>query len=341
MTNPAQPPSSDSRTDSTSSWIAYHLYYHEDRDRALNALVHPLLAELWGGGTIDHFFFLRYDLGGPHLRLRVRPVVGREDRATAAIEQAADAFFASTPSTRSLDPVDIARRDTAILASDPNEHSSAVHPDNSWSREPFRPEVERYGGAELLDASIDFFAVSSLAALHHVDAEPGAPRGRQLPRMGRQLVRLAHGLARNASELAELLEGPGIFWRREMAAILERAEKMYHAQQDVFRRLVLSECEALRADTEHRILLTAAARRLRLEIHHAAPPVRRRIAGSQLHLLANRLGLGNPEEVYLTRILWLAIRDLLEAEHSLLETPVEEHRNLREILSECCADLDW
>ncbi len=51
-------------------WRSYHLFYHGDRDLVLR--LWPTLAPLILSRIVDSFFFLRYSLGGPHIRIRLR-----------------------------------------------------------------------------------------------------------------------------------------------------------------------------------------------------------------------------------------------------------------------------
>ena len=50
---------------------SYHVFYHGRLDQPLLQLVYPAVRELWLRGRCRRFFFIRYALGGPHLRLRL------------------------------------------------------------------------------------------------------------------------------------------------------------------------------------------------------------------------------------------------------------------------------
>src|SRR5687767_1719493 len=91
------------------SWISGHLYYHESLDRAVLGFVHPLVVSLVKDGQIDAFFFVRYGLGGPHIRLRLRVIPGARELALAAMQQSAHHFLDLAPSARSVDEEAIRR----------------------------------------------------------------------------------------------------------------------------------------------------------------------------------------------------------------------------------------
>src|SRR5689334_16190255 len=82
------------------SWMSAHLYYQGPLDLLLRELVVPLVRDLGGRGLLAQHFFLRYWQGGPHLRLRLRPV--ERDGAPAvvrrAVENAASGVFSKYPS---------------------------------------------------------------------------------------------------------------------------------------------------------------------------------------------------------------------------------------------------
>src|SRR4051812_47680502 len=46
--------------DPSHRWCSYHLYYHEDLDRAVIGFVLPTVLSVVSSGWIDSFFFIRY-----------------------------------------------------------------------------------------------------------------------------------------------------------------------------------------------------------------------------------------------------------------------------------------
>ncbi len=293
-------------------WLCYHLYYHEDLSRAILRFVRPAVASLVAAGSLESFFFIRYGLGGPHLRLRLLPAAGRGEAVAAAVEARAGGFLAEHPSTSRLDREALRRGSEAIVAADPHEVDAAVYPDNSFLALPFRPEVERYGGPERLAASLDFFAVSSAAALEVAARHEGAPRSRLLGVAFSLLVRQALGFAAGDAEWQaewQALVRYGVdSFGGAMPAIVAKADGVLAAQGDAFRQLFDRELALLQTGVAAGSVgaaawLGEAARRLSLAVGMADAAAHRRIGISQLHMTANRLGLSNPEEVYLSRIL--------------------------------------
>ena len=279
------------------SWVSGHLHYHESFVPVVRGFVQPLVASLVEDGSIDAFFFIRYGLGGPHVRLRLRVLPGARERALETMGEAALRFLELERSTRSLDEEAIRRRNAAFLADDPGE-GDAAYPDNSFRVVPFRPEVERYGGPDLFRASLDFFTLSSVAAIEFLSRHADAPRSVQLAQAFRLLLRQARGFAADETELADLLRYGVDSMGESLPRIVEKADAMARSQMDVFLSLFHDASSSAASD-----LLALGARGLSHVARSAGRATRAAIGGSQLHMTANRLGLINAEEVYLSRLL--------------------------------------
>jgi hypothetical protein len=287
------------------SWIACQFYYHEDLDFLLRNLLVPLVRDRLIRGDIARFYFVRYALGGPHVRLRL--LAGDQAGAGAllqGIEREAMSFFSRFPSRRSLAEEEIRRRNRAILAGDPSEHDDAIYPDNSFRAVAFHPELERYGGAENFQHSLDAFVLSSVTALETLEELSSQERSRRRAAFFRLLARQALGLADSGEELLALLSRLALPPSESWAPVAERADQAFAGKPKVFCRLLAGPGDDARA-----LLLSEGARRLRREIQTGDLQTWSRIAVSQLHMTANRLGLGNPEELYLGRLLYLSAQE--------------------------------
>lgn len=288
-------------------WLSYHLYYHEDLSRAVLGFVHPAVSSLLSAGWIDRFFFVRYGLGGPHVRLRLRPLPGHAPLIDRAVRGSAEAFLSRSPSTARLDPEALQRQTQAMLVGDPHETDATVYPDNTLVAAAFRPEVQRYGGPDLLPVSLDFFTVSSAAAIDFLVRSGAEPRSRQLILALRLLLAQALCFAIDEEELLALL-GYGVeSWGEEAPTILAKGDRVFAAQPDAFRGIFRQEIsDQLSTESPPDGLgpvLGEAARLLSQAVGREDRPTRKRIGVSQLHMTATRLGLGNLEEVYISRLL--------------------------------------
>ncbi|HVR95469.1 MAG TPA: lantibiotic dehydratase C-terminal domain-containing protein [Thermoanaerobaculia bacterium] len=301
-------------------YLALHLYHHEGLDPVVERFVHPLVASLATAGWIDGFFFVRYALGGPHVRLRLRlretsEIAKAIVRVREAMERAAEHFLADLPSTRSLEEEAIRRTNETILAHDSSESDAAVYPDNSFRLVPFHPEVERYGGPERFLLSLDFFTLSSVSALEFLACRrlasgSEATRARLLGQALGRLLNQALAFAADEAELADLLRFGMDWWGEALPKVVEKGGRVAEARRDDFFHLfdrslaeVVSVLSASPPSAGAAGLLVLGARRLSTAIGTADRAIRARIGASQLHLSANRLGLSNAEEVYLSRLL--------------------------------------
>lgn len=312
------------------SWLAFHLHYHERQDQLLEELLRPLAASLVKRGEIGSFFFVRYLLGGPHIRLRVR-LCGDGQAVAAEVQGAAERFFAAFPSRATLPEDKIRAINREILKNDPTERDEAVHPDNFVRPAPFHPEIDRYGGPELFPESLAFFAISSCRVLRWLHEKAGDSSSR-LSFAFHLLALQALGSSRDGQELLALVRYP--MAGREGGApalLIEKGDEAFERQKE-------SHVQALRRRIEAIVdgpLFSGellAERTLEGALREVG--TRRGILSSQLHMTANRLGLKNAEEIYLARLLWRTFSELASSEPALwgqLERSLGERAGSRSV----------
>jgi thiopeptide-type bacteriocin biosynthesis protein len=260
-----------------SEWLSFHLAYPAGNgDRLLTDRVRPTVRALWQEQRLASFFFLRHLLGGPHLRIRLRPAPGRREEVR---ERVAD---------------DLA--------------------DETIQELPFEPEVERYGGPERIGTSLDFFALQSARALRLLDHRSTVPPGEWLTVALRLEVRYILGFAGDFSDLEALIAEPAAALESGAELIRRRADEAFAASGEPLVRLLRGEIEKLGLAALSPLEDGEVARALRRELGEADRETRTRIFGSHLHLAANRLGLSRAEEAYLARILWCTFRRLEEVD---------------------------
>lgn len=285
------------------SWASFHLFHQGSRDRMLLDLVAPLVATLRRESRVNRFFFIRYGLGGPHVRLRLEIPTGQGESVRNRLATACADYFRRFPSDAALSEEEIRRTNRNLMANDPGAED-VVYPNDSWIEEPFRSERERYGGEALLDHSLDFFAVSSARVLLFLRSHADLLWPRRAPELFRLFTRYALGLSSNPEELVDRSRQPLISWGEHAPVIVVHADRVFERQRGAFLRLLASEIDAFVLPEEGNALDDAAmGHRLSWEVRMAPASVRRNIAVGQLHMTANRLGLINAEEVYLARMI--------------------------------------
>ena len=298
-----------------SNWRAYHLVYHADRTLMLRTLLYPLLVELLEQGLVDRFFFVRYGLGGPHIRLRWR----LKDEASAATAEAmlaeqASKFFSRWPSTEPQSPEKIRAVNRSLLSVDrlATETDTLVYNDNSWHRAPVQMEVERYGGPEFVDASLDLFCLSTIEVLELLQQHSQAGDGWKRTAMMGLALKLAWSLARSEEQFRQFVAYGKYFFGNTLARCVKEGEDLFAKRSEDMTEIMRSELKDLASGKEEfetsKLALGAAI--LAAHINSLEAGAYQYIAVSHIHMTANRLGILNPEEAYLSAILLRAVDTL-------------------------------
>ncbi|WBQ05865.1 thiopeptide-type bacteriocin biosynthesis protein [Kribbella sp. CA-293567] len=156
----------------TNDWVALHVFYASDANPILVEAVRPLVAELRRDELIDRWFFIKYWMEGPHLRVRFRPARPelREEvtkRATAAIE----AFLARRPALYDTDVDGLGDIYKKMYVAEYGEErfveeygvdgAMPFRPNNSVALLPYEQEFDRYGGPAGMELGEWHFEASS------------------------------------------------------------------------------------------------------------------------------------------------------------------------------------
>lgn len=261
-------------------WGSWHLYgiSPDNYVSVVSALLPQMVKEFSTLALVDGFFFIRYaDDQGHHVRVRFR--------------------FCG-PGSEASDHVD--RRISCMGT----PYGLTV------VKRQFEPEVSRYGGLDYLPLSLDFFCLSSLTAMNWLKLHADEPRSKQLSALMGLLVRQAVALARGVDELTLLLD---YFagWRAVMEAPTQHGNRTFESQPKLLTSLMRANIEAALSPEPLPKALIEGGRALSSATLGLPPKARRDILVSQMHMTANRLGLRNTEESYVTQILRRAFYCLL------------------------------
>ncbi|HEX2165103.1 MAG TPA: thiopeptide-type bacteriocin biosynthesis protein [Thermoanaerobaculia bacterium] len=277
LTGPATLPSAVKL--GASCWISYNLYTSSG-DEALRGVIAPAVADLLRRRSIRGFFFVRYfDERGPHLRVRL-------DVAESRLEEADAAFVAGV-----LSRLDAPTPGDRLLPSE------------------IELEVERYGGPAAHLAALDFFCLSSLHALEHVRRHHAARPVQRLKLATSLLLWQALGFARTVEELRALLD---YFsgWRPALAAVVAKADEAFDRHPEgwcelLHRAIRIADeaAESAAGDLGSAGAIFTASRGLSRQTEEVPSAARAELARSQMHMTANRIGLSNAWEIYLSQIL--------------------------------------
>ncbi|WP_433011798.1 thiopeptide-type bacteriocin biosynthesis protein [Kribbella sp. CA-294648] len=138
-------------------WVALHVFYASDSNPILVEAVRPLVEELRREELIDRWFFIKYWMEGPHLRVRFRPTrpelrAAVLARATAALQ----AFLDRRPALYDTDIDGLGDIYKKMYLAEYGEEryveeygadgQMPFRPNNSVAEMPYEREFDRYGG---------------------------------------------------------------------------------------------------------------------------------------------------------------------------------------------------
>jgi hypothetical protein len=297
--------------DRPTRWRAYHVFYHGDQDILLRRLVGPLTDELAGLGWIQEFYFVRYCLGGPHVRLRWSSTSeAHADAAEHLLARRVEQFFKLYPSLHPLPDDQVRSMNRNIIRHDPaaTDSDNRCYGDNCWLPFPPEFEIERYGGPDHFEASLHFFCQSTESVLELLRENAGRPEGWKRGVWLRLLLRLALGFSSGDREWFDLLAYAADDENAAFSGCIREGDAAFAGRRN---QLTVAARDARHSPgTGVYAALQRSAEELSRTVRSLPAARRRAVAGSHLHMTANRLGLWNAEEVYMSRIAWRAARDV-------------------------------
>lgn len=261
------------------TWLSYHIYPLETPDVFLARGVRPFLDQhIWSVQGARAFFVRYEDEKGPHIRLRFRGEAGWLDQT---LRPAAEAWFAE--------------RGTVEVV-------------------PYEPEAERFGGPEALGWAEEYFHLSTRVALDRLNRPYTYGDALYDALRLHTITAYAAGWSREKSawyfnQLCEQWmslffqapESGGQDWRAEVFSDFERN---FAPQREELRLGIAELWSALekgKFDTTQPEWLRwlrgnqMILNEMSVHLEKALP--------SLLHLTNNRLGVTNPDEVYLNYLL--------------------------------------
>lgn len=145
-------------------WLSAHLYYAEPWEEFLIKTIRPFIEDCARQHLADQFFFIRYWLRGPHLRLRIkgeRQTLNNELRPHLIAYF--NNFFQKNPSYR--------KKPTWLKNT---ESDQQWLPNNSIHFVNYEPEISRYGGESAITSAELQFCSSSKATLSVIEENFGS-----------------------------------------------------------------------------------------------------------------------------------------------------------------------
>ena len=305
------------------TWLSAHLFYHDSRTKLLREFVTPLVQSLEDAELIDGYFFIRYWLGGPHIRLRLRTRAENLEVLDQEISHAAKAFFEEHPAEVTVDPNEYARHAHKLTSIENLDDTAlSMYPNNSVQFIPYVPEIERYGGDRAIIKVEDHFCDSSKIALDILRQSPehSFHRNEALKMM---LLALA-SCDPDIALIHKRMRGYQAFWNGVFGDHLEhylaQFKQKYALQAEVIQKqiLVLLESTKEPASQDQTFLqawyLTVSELRdgLKTRLQNPSQDNIATIILQCVHMHNNRLGVSLYEEAYLAALLRQGLEDLMD-----------------------------
>jgi thiopeptide-type bacteriocin biosynthesis protein len=331
--------------DTDADWIALHVFYAANANPMLAEGVGPLIDRLREDGLIRRWFFIRYWMEGPHVRLRILPS-SRDvaDRVRTEVEAALTAVLRRRPALYEADRDDSGEMYKRMyLAEYSQEQWDAQYgrdgrmpyrANNTFHDFTYEQEFDRYGGPAGMELSEWHFETSSDIVMRLLGTGNMHVRTVLLGQTAQLDMALCHAFLRDETAVATFLENYRIFWETSyqeasdeqhetFARSFGRMESRLVEQHRRIRAVIAdpdgAEATPLeRAWARHCVELRdrAAAlavagkltfRRGPVDDPDVALPI---LLSSYVHMTANRLGASILDEIYLSYVNRMAVRSL-------------------------------
>ena len=325
-------------------YVSAHIFYNSaDLTPLLLQCVAPLLIDLRQNLAISRAFFIRYWLGGPHIRLRMLPASGvMSADISKTIEPMIRQFFTRSPSSADVDRKTYGPmmrqwfeaeygRD-AYLTQYGDSREIPIYPNNSLQYIDYEPEYAVYGGAEGVSLAEGHFDCSSSTVLDVLHITQGWSRAAMLSKAMDVVLHFVAAFYSKPNESACYLRDYVARWstgkffpaRDHWEARFERAyDQQSAALQEHVHRILSKEGSGEGQQTHLFGNWQRHARELQREISalylsnklHFSHPVSQAAAtnhllAAYLHMTNNRLGLRISEEAYVAYLLSRTLEDL-------------------------------
>jgi len=327
-------------------WFAVHVFYTSNNHPLLVDAIAPVVEAMRDEGLLSRWFFIRYWMEGPHLRVRLKPTrAGDTEVVAKRLFTALDEFLADRPALYEVDEAEMGGLFKQMFLGEYTEEQwdelygaegMRMRPNNSYTVMLYEPEISRYGGKYGIEVAERHFEKSSDMVLRLVESTNVHVRP-VLFGLAIQLMTVMLGtFQQNRDESVRFLSTYRSYWERAGDGDVEERHRAYieaygkmssdlHVQLDAaYKHAVNHEVESLsgfvREWAEHCVELReelvglAEQGRLEFPIAGAAEsnPVDLDTAlfallSGYIHMTNNRLGVSIIDECYLSFLLELTL----------------------------------
>ncbi|MGW3493811.1 thiopeptide-type bacteriocin biosynthesis protein [Streptomyces sp. NPDC001020] len=330
-------------------WISFHVFYAANANPVLVHCVRPLVARLRERGLLRSWFFIRYWLEGPHIRLRLLPtdvsVTAEVARtARAALEQ----YLRGRPALYEEDrnaSGDLYKN--MFLAEYTEERWNELYgadgampfrDNNSVARIPYERELDRYGGPAGMELAEWHFQESSETVMTLLETTNVHVRTVLLGQAAQLTAGLCFAFLRDEEAVARFLERYRTMWETSYQEPSESQHERFDRSYERMKGRLVTRVEHVRDSTRDdspaaptplerswlahcgelrdRVLDLADAGSLTFRDGpvHDPQTALAIVLSSYVHMTNNRLGVSILDEIYLSYVLCKALADMAPQE---------------------------
>jgi len=209
-------------------WIAMHVFYTSNPGPLLVECVAPLVRRLRRRGLVSRWFYIRYWLEGPHIRLRLLPAAARHEPEIRRLGEAAvDDFLRRRPAVYEVDPELTGEMYRRMFLAEYSEEqwrerygdadAMALQPNNSYRYIEYLPEHDRYGGPAGVELAEWHFEQSSEMALRLLESTNAHVRSVLFGLSCQLMAVMCLTFLPDAERAAAFLQGYTSYWESSYA----------------------------------------------------------------------------------------------------------------------------
>lgn len=226
-------------------WISVHVFYASNANPMLVECVQPLVDRLRADGVISRYFFIKYWLEGPHVRLRLLPAPGVDPQdVRTEVNAALDEFLRRRPALYEADQdgmADLYKQ--MFLAEYGEDRWNATYgvdgvmpfrPNNSYAYIPYEREFGRYGGPVGVELAEWHFEHSSDLVLQLLATTNVHVRQVMLGLSAQLSMMMCAVFLGDERRIADFLEEYRVFWE---TSYQERSDEYHESFDNSYRKM--------------------------------------------------------------------------------------------------------
>jgi hypothetical protein len=234
-------------------WLSIHIFYHNNNNPLIVECLKPLVDNLRDQGLISRYFFIKYWMEGPHVRLRLLPAPGinRED-LRRLVEPRILAYLRRKPSLLKADPKVLqpfyrglfeAEYGTAKWeATYGKDGIMPLRTNNTIGYIDYEPEYHRYGGEVGMDLAEWHFEHSSDMSIQLLRDTNSHVRTILLGLCAQVMLHFCYGLLQNDEKVMRFLDSYYQYWYKTFYSEFSRRVAVFEkkplwTQPDLQRRI--------------------------------------------------------------------------------------------------------